>query len=574
MLFTASPIGRKTRDETAPCDWSEFSAEGIFTAPPDEPSSRLIETFNPQSMMEVKFGEKSAVGRGGMASKCTAALWAVENKVSVVIANGLRQGQTIIDIVNGKRVGTFFSLESPDGPSAETQAHMARLGGRALAALPSDKRAKIINHLAELLISEESSILNANTLDLEAGQATLSVHNKARLKLTSDKLKILADGLRLIAKSAHSTTNQVLRRMQIAEGMLLEQRTVPIGVLLVIFESRPDALPQVAALSIASGNGLMLKGGKEAWHTNKVLFSLVQRALELYCPPTAIQLISNREEVSELLKMDQFIDLVIPRGSSQLVKTIKELAGSIPVLGHAEGICHVYVDSACDIEKARRIVIDAKCDYPAACNAMETLLIHRSLLNSKDFSVLIDDLKQQGVKVNVGPRMSMLLPVSPSPVDDFNVEYGSLECTVEVVDSMLDAIQHIHTYGSGHTDVIITEDEGAAKEFIDSVDSACVFHNCSSRFSDGYRFGLGAEVGISTSRIHARGPVGIQGLLTTKWTLVGDGQTVEEFTAGADRKQFIFQPMSLTEGTEDEEEGVTLEEVEVVDCEEVMEKSE
>jgi len=211
-------------------------------------------------------------------------------------------------------------------------------------------------------------------------------------------------------------------------------------------------------------------------------------------------------------------------------------------------------------------VIDAKCDYPAACNAMETLLIHRSLLNSKDFSVLIDDLKQQGVKVNVGPRMSMLLPVSPSPVDDFNVEYGSLECTVEVVDSMLDAIQHIHTYGSGHTDVIITEDEAAAKEFIDSVDSACVFHNCSSRFSDGYRFGLGAEVGISTSRIHARGPVGIQGLLTTKWTLVGDGQTVEEFTAGADRKQFIFQPMSLTEGTEEEEEEV--------ECEEVMEKSE
>lgn len=527
------------------------NVDGIFTGPPEDPGSRLIETFNPQSMMEVKFGGKSNVGRGGMASKCAAALWAVENQVSVVIANGMSRSSTITDIVNGKKVGTFFSLETSDGPSFETQAHMCRLGGRALAALPAESRAAIINNLADLMVKELDSILNANTLDLEAANGVLSDHNIARLKLTQDKVNTLASGLKLIAESAHSTTDQVLRRMLIAEDMTLELRTVPIGVLLVIFESRPDALPQVAALSIASGNGLMLKGGKEAWHTNRVLFNLVQRAMEEFCPPTAVQLIVTREEVADLLKMNQFIDLVIPRGSSQLVKDIQDAAGSIPVMGHAEGVCHVYIDKDCDSKKARRIAIDAKCDYPAACNAMETLLIHKSHLSGGLFHKLIEDLKQNNVKIHIGPRLSMLLPVSPVPVNDFSVEYGSLDCNVEVVDSLQDAVQHIHTWGSGHTDVIVTENEKASKEFRSSVDSACVFVNCSTRFSDGYRFGLGAEVGISTGRIHARGPVGIQGLLTTKWILVGNGQTVEEFTAGDNRKQFIFKQLPIDESCEE-----------------------
>jgi delta-1-pyrroline-5-carboxylate synthetase len=277
---------------------------------------------------------------------------------------------------------------------------------------------------------------------------------------------------------------------------------------------------------------LLLKGGKEAKHSNELLASLVDEALQPFTPSGTISLVSTRDQISDLLSMDQYIDLVIPRGSNELVKSFQENT-QIPVLGHADGICHVYVDKSCDPEKAAQIAVDSKCNYPAACNAMETLLLHRSLVQDGTADLIMERLSEQGVKLNLGTEILQARPdPSKRAVESFRVEYGALECAVELVDDLPQALDHIHAHGSGHTEVIVTEDTQRAQDFTMQCDSACVFHNASSRFADGYRFGLGAEVGISTSRIHARGPVGVEGLLSTKWVLSGDGHTVDGFAKG------------------------------------------
>uniref|UniRef100_A0A182MCJ1 Delta-1-pyrroline-5-carboxylate synthase n=1 Tax=Anopheles culicifacies TaxID=139723 RepID=A0A182MCJ1_9DIPT len=455
--------------------------DGIYNKPPWEDGARLMHTYSAGDKNLIKFGEKSKVGTGGMNSKVMAATWALDRGVSVVICNGT-QDKAIKSILTGRKVGTFFTESTTEKVTPVEQiAENARSGSRVLQNLTANERAQAVNTLADLL-----------------------------------------------------NVGRVVKRTKLADGLELKQVTVPIGVLLVIFESRPDSLPQVAALAMASGNGLLLKGGKEAAHSNRALMELVKESLAPTGASNAISLVSTREEISDLLSMDEHIDLIIPRGSSELVRSIQEKAQHIPVMGHAEGICHVYVDREADLDKALKIIRDSKCDYPAACNAMETLLIHEDLLaNTTFFADVCNMLKREGVKINSGPKLNQQLTFGPPQAKSLKFEYGALECSIEVVKNLEEAIDHVHTYGSGHTDVIVTENPSSANYFQSNVDSACVFHNASSRFADGFRFGLGAEVGISTARIHARGPVGVEGLLTTKWILSGVDHTAAEFTEGS-----------------------------------------
>ncbi|XP_077056679.1 delta-1-pyrroline-5-carboxylate synthase isoform X2 [Siphateles boraxobius] len=509
--------------------------EGLYDSPPGSDDAKLLDTFYPGDQHSITYGTKSRVGIGGMEAKVKAALWALQGGTSVVIANGTHPkvtGHVITDIVEGKKVGTFFSEVKPAGPTVEQQTEMARSAGRTLASLEPEQRSDIICAFADLLTERKDEILSANKKDMEHAASTgrLSPALLNRLSLSSSKLNSLSIGLRQIAVSSQDSVGRVLRRTRVANNLDLEQITVPIGVLLVIFESRPDCLPQVSALAIASGNALLLKGGKEAAHTNRILHELAQEALSIHGVKDAIQLVSTREEVEDLCRLEKMIDLIIPRGSSELVRDIQRAAKGIPVLGHSEGICHVYVDHEASIDKAIKIIRDSKCDYPAACNAMETLLVHRDLLRTPVFDQIIDMLRTEHVKIHAGPKFASYLTFSPSEVKSLRTEYGDLECCIEVVDSMQEAVDHIHKYGSSHTDVIVTENEETAEQFLQQLDSACVFWNASSRFADGYRFGLGAEVGISTARIHARGPVGLEGLLTTKWVLRGEGHTAADFS--------------------------------------------
>ncbi|XP_057704483.1 delta-1-pyrroline-5-carboxylate synthase isoform X2 [Corythoichthys intestinalis] len=527
--------------------------QGLYDSPPGTDDAKLIDIFYPGDQQTITYGTKSRVGIGGMEAKVKAALWALQGGSSVVIANGTDPkvtGHVITDIVEGKKVGTFFSEVKPAGPTVEQQTEMARQAGRTLASLQPEQRGEIICSLAELLTEKKDEILSANKRDMEMATSSgrFSQALIDRLSLSTAKLNSLAIGLRQLAVSSRDSVGRVLRRTRIANNLELEQITVPIGVLLVIFESRPDCLPQVSALAIASGNALLLKGGKEASNTNRILHQLTQEALSIHGVTEAIQLVSTREEVEDLCRLDKVIDLIIPRGSSQLVRDIQRAAKGIPVLGHSEGVCHVYIDSEASIDKAIEIVRDSKCDYPAACNAMETLLIHRDLLRTPIFDQIIDMLRTEHVKIHAGPRFASYLTFSPSEVKSLRTEYGDLECCIEVVDSMQEAVDHIHKYGSSHTDVIVTENEETAEQFLQQVDSACVFFNSSSRFADGYRFGLGAEVGISTARIHARGPVGLEGLLTTKWVLRGEGHTVADFSEQGSMK-YLHENIPIPQGS-------------------------
>ncbi|XP_055378492.1 delta-1-pyrroline-5-carboxylate synthase [Condylostylus longicornis] len=519
--------------------------DGIYNKPPWEDGAKLMHTFTTNDMNSIQYGKKSKVGTGGMDAKVRAATWALDRGVSVVICNGLQE-KAIKTIISGRKVGTFFT-ETVEGSTTpvEILAENARAGSRLMQTLTPEERALAVTNLADLLISKQDFILSANNQDIqEAQKSGLAKPLLARLSLSPSKLKNLSIGLKQIADSSHNNVGRVLRRKKIAENLQLEQITVPIGVLLVIFESRPDSLPQVAALAMASANGLLLKGGKEAAHSNRALMELVKEALRSVGATNAVSLVSTREEISDLLSMDDHIDLIIPRGSSDLVRSIQSQSLHIPVLGHAEGVCHVYVDKDADLKKALRIIRDSKCDYPAACNAMETLLIHEQLLDNGFFNDVCSMLKNEGVKIYSGPKLSKKLTFGPPLAKKLKHEYGALECCIEAVGDLDEAIDHIHAYGSAHTDVIVTENDGTAKKFQNSVDSACVFHNASSRFADGFRFGLGAEVGISTARIHARGPVGVEGLLTTKWVLKGTDHVVTDFADGGS-KHYLHESLPI-----------------------------
>ncbi|CAL4065156.1 unnamed protein product [Meganyctiphanes norvegica] len=520
------------------------NVNGIYTKPPTEDGARLIDTFNPKTINSLKFGPVSSVGTGGMDSKVQAANWALERGTSVVICNGLAQG-AIRDICAGRRLGTFFSNVNEPASQVETQAKNAREGSRYLQTLTPEKRASVIQTLANLLKKRQGDILAANEVDLDLAQrnnASKSV--VSRLALTPSKISSLSFGLAQIADTSKHMVGRVISKTDVADGIELTQVTVPIGVILAIVKSRPDSLLQLAALSIGTGNGLLLKSSNETSHSAKVIIDLINEALGSVGARDAISLISGHDDTKDLLQMDEYIDLVIPRGCSDLVRTVIEESTSIPVLGHIEGICHVYLDKDCDINKAIHIVRDAKCDHPAACNSMETLLIHQDIFRKPGyFTSICQTLHQEGVTINAGPKLAKALTFGPPIAKSFRTSYGSLECTIELVNNLHEAISHIHQHGSSHTDVIVTENKEMAEIFLETVDSACVFHNCSSRFADGYRLGLGAEAGFSTARIHARGPVGMEGLLTTKWILRGDNAAAADFTNGT--RQFTHRKLPV-----------------------------
>ncbi|KAM2283548.1 hypothetical protein ACFXTI_032637 [Malus domestica] len=503
--------------------------EGLYSGPPTDPKSKLIHTYVKEKHQgEITFGDKSRVGRGGMTAKVNAAVCAAYGGIPVVITSGY--ADNIKKVLRGDRIGTVFhqdahlwTLVKEEG--ARDMAVAARESSRQLRALGSQERRKILLDVADALEANEGEILAANEADVAAAQDDR--YEKAlisRLALKPGKISALAKSIRKLA-DMEEPIGRVLKNTELAEGLVLEKLSCPLGVLLVVFESRPDALVQIASLAIQSRNGLLLKGGKEAKRSNAILHKVITSAIPEPVGGKLIGLVNTRDEIPDLLKLDNVIDLVIPRGSNKLVSQIKE-STKIPVLGHADGICHVYVDKSANLDMAKRIVLDAKVDYPAACNAMETLLVHKDLLSGDGgFKQIISELQVSDVTLYGGPRAATALNLPET--NSFHYEYSSLACSVEIVDDVNAAIDHIHEHGSAHTDCIVAEDRQVAETFLTQVDSAAVFHNASTRFCDGARFGLGAEVGISTSRIHARGPVGVEGLLTTRWVLRGNGQIVD-----------------------------------------------
>jgi glutamate-5-semialdehyde dehydrogenase len=409
------------------------------------------------------------------------------------------------------------------------------------AALPESVRDAALARAAEALEANKAEIFTANETDLaEAEKAGIAEPVLKRLKFDENKLADVISGIRdLIALS--DPAGRLLAKRQLDEGLILEQVTCPIGVIGVIFESRPDALVQIASLCVKSGNCALLKGGSEAAHTNRVLFdSIYEAGLSAGMPDGFISLITTRAEISEMLKCAESIDLIIPRGSNEFVRYIMSHS-DIPVMGHSDGICHIYVDRDADIAKAAPIILDSKVQYVAACNAVETVLVHEDVAETF-LPELERALREAGVIVKGTQRVvSIVAGVEPATDEDFRTEYLDYIVSVKTVATIDEAITHINRFGSHHTDCIVTENDIAAEQFMSRVDSAGVYRNCSTRFADGYRYGLGAEVGIATGKLHARGPVGLDGLQTYKYRLYGSGQIVSDYAEG--RKSFHFKEL-------------------------------
>lgn len=415
------------------------------------------------------------------------------------------------------------------------EARRMKLAAPALAASTNEARNAALEQIALALEAHREEIFAANAQDLAAADENgVTGATRKRLKFDDGKLRDCISGLRQLETLA-DPLNKITLARELDENLTLYRATVPIGVIGVIFEARPDALVQIASLCVKSGNCAILKGGKETANTNRVLFNLIKDAvIRVGLPESCLFQAEAHSEIDELLACDQDVDLLIPRGSNKFVRYIMENT-KIPVMGHSSGICHVYADKACDQEKALPIIVDAKTQYAAACNAMETLLIDRAIANAF-LPKAAAALAVAGVTLRGTEEAAQIVSMDVMGEDEFATEYGDLICSVKLVDGVEEAIRHINTYGSHHTDAILTEDAATAARFLQMVDSAGVYHNCSTRFADGYRYGFGAEVGISTGKIHARGPVGLEGLVTYKYKLFGQGQIVADYASG--EKQF------------------------------------
>lgn len=398
-----------------------------------------------------------------------------------------------------------------------------------LAAMGTNQKNSALEQVARSLIERRDEIIKANREDLARSEREkLPEPLLKRLKFDESKIEEAVEGVQSLVR-LEDPVGRTLLSTELDDGLELYKTTCPIGVIGVIFESRPDALVQISTLCLKSGNGVLLKGGSEAMETNRVLADVIIKATaEAGVPANWIKLLETRAEVSEMLKLDEYIDLVIPRGSNEFVRYIMDNS-RIPVMGHAEGICHCYVDEEFDLDMAVKIVVDAKTQYVAVCNATETLLVHEKAARGF-LPVMKDAMDQRQVELFGCSRTREIIPVAAAAEEGWRTEYLDYKLSVKVVGSIDEAIDHINRYGSGHTDSIITTSRDKAARFMSLVDSGNVFWNCSTRFSDGFRYGLGAEVGISTSKVHARGPVGLEGLVIYKYKLIGSGQTVAEYS--------------------------------------------
>ncbi len=398
----------------------------------------------------------------------------------------------------------------------EDIAKQAKNASLEMAELTTEIKNQALLNIADAIEKNKEKIFEANKTDLEQAQDNVSPSVFNRLKLDENKMRDMIQGIRDVVKLEEPIGKTLLAR-QLDEGLNLYKVSCPIGVIGIIFEARPDVIAQISSLAIKSSNAVILKGGKESINTNKTILGIINSVLGNIkeFPKHALSQVFTHEDVAEMLKCDTYIDLIIPRGGNKLVKFIKENT-KIPVLGHADGICHIYVDEGADFEIAKKVIIDAKTQYPSACNTVETLLINEKF-NRKD--ELLKELKNADITLVSNP-------------DTWAFEHGDKTLAYKTVKDLDEAINHINTYGSGHTDCIITNNNANAQKFMQKVDSAGVYQNVSTRFADGFRYGFGAEVGISTNKTHARGPVGLEGLTIYKYKLIGNGHIVKDYVDG------------------------------------------
>lgn len=432
----------------------------------------------------------------------------------------------------------------------ETKIKIEEMAGKAqgasimLAACSTGLKNNALKAIAEKLTQRKGDIIKANEADLErSSKEGISAPLLKRLKFDEKKIADVIDGIHSLVK-LDDPVGRTLKATQLDEGLELYKVSCPIGVVGVIFESRPDALVQISTLCLKSGNSVLLKGGSEARETNRILAEVISSATESAGIAQGwIQLLETRADVNEMLKLDKYIDLIIPRGSNEFVRYIMDNS-RIPVLGHADGICHCYVHEDADLDMAVNIVVDSKTQYAAVCNATETLLVHEKIAGEL-LPSLKDELDKKGVELVGCDKTRAIIPAGEATEEDWKTEYLDYKLGIKVVNDIDEAINHINSYGSGHTDAIITRSKETASRFMMLVDSGNVFWNCSTRFSDGFRYGLGAEVGISTNKIHARGPVGLEGMVIYKYKLVGNGHIVEDY---ASRKK-TFKHVKLDKET-------------------------
>ena len=410
-------------------------------------------------------------------------------------------------------------------------AEKARGAAWTLAATGADERNAALTHMAQLLAAEKEAVFAANRADVARAEAEgLAQPLLKRLVFGEEKLRQTIAGLEALAELPDPIGQTTMAR-EITEGLRLYRVTCPIGVIGVIFESRPDALVQIASLALKSGNSVLLKGGREALGTNAALCGILRRAAEAAgLPADFAQMMETREDVAAMLKEDGLIDLIIPRGSNAFVRYIMDNS-RIPVLGHADGVCHVYVDRAADVSMAVEVAADSKVQNVAVCNAAETLLVHSDIA-AEFLPAFADRMRREGVRLLGDDAARAIIACDPAAENDWTAEYLDYVLSVRVVESLDAAIAHVNRYGSHHTDCIVTENGAAAREFMLRVDSAGVYHNVSTRFADGFVYGLGAEVGIATGKLHARGPMGLEGLTTYKYKLLGSGQLMAEMKRG------------------------------------------